>query len=180
MRGLLRMSALVCLVAIAPAPRSSADVVFNLADVELAVGGTAAGTLTGSFTLSDDLATLLAADVTASGALVNGFTFEPVTYTLANSTFFTNNLASYFQLSQGSTDELRLVFDGPLAATGGSLSSMSYEWQWTAGNRIVTSGSYAPSTPAVPEPSSLALAAIAAGSAAAFGMRRARRRQAAC
>lgn len=177
MRRFLRISALACLLVVAPVLRSSADVVYTLTGADLVVGNVLpAGTLTGTFTLSDDLATLLAADVTASGAIVNGFTYAPTTYTLANSAFYTNNLASYFQLTQGAA-QLRLIFATPLSATGATaLSTGGYEWQAAAGNRTTSSGSVVASTGAVPEPSSLVLAATGVASALFLAARHRRSR----
>ncbi|WP_165249536.1 hypothetical protein [Paludisphaera soli] len=177
MRGILRMTALACLIVGASASRSSANVVYTLTDVNLALGSLPAGTLSGTFTLSDDLTTLLGADLTASAAMVNGFSYAPTTYTLANSTFYTNNLASYFQLTQGAA-ELRLIFATPIATTGTTaLSSGSYEWQAAAGVRTVASGSVVASTGAVPEPSALVLSSIGVWSSLLVVARRYRRRR---
>ncbi|MDG3007945.1 PEP-CTERM sorting domain-containing protein [Paludisphaera mucosa] len=180
MRIGIRATALACLACAAFAAPSSAGVVFTLTDVDLvAGGGLPAGTLTGSFTLSDDLHTMLAADITASAATVDGFTYASATYTLADATFtYTDQLPYNFRIDLGPTRELQLVFLSGLAATGATnIYTGSYEWQADAGSRTVASGSVVASHGSVPEPSSVVLAAVGA-SAALLAARRIRRRRA--
>lgn len=179
MKNLFRASALAVLVLTATAVRSSAGVVFTLNDVKLVVGNTyPAGELTGTFTMSDDLKTLLAADIKATGATVNGFTYAPTTYPLTDPrSTYTDQLPYNFRLNLGATRQLQLVFAGGLSTSGPiSFASNSYEWQWNAGPRTVASGWVTAGTPATPEPSSIVMAAVAAGVGAAAWTRARRRR----
>jgi hypothetical protein len=148
--------------------------------VNLAVGTADAGTLTGTFTLSDDLTALEAVDITSSQATVGAYTFAETRYTLSpGTTAYIDQLPNYFRLSIFPTNELRLDFVGGLGASGTfQIGGTSYENYYLAGNRTVASGTVTAGSGAVPEPSSIAMAAVAAGAGIVASARSRRRREA--
>lgn len=139
---------------------ASADVTFDLSGVTLSStpGGAAdLGTLTGSFTTSDALNTIVSYDITASttGSFL-GFDYTP-----ADSSETAEVLPTqYFQIdSTGSLDELRIYFASPLETSGTTIAAtFSYEHESVSGGNRYPSGSIvaAPMNPA-PEPAGLAL-----------------------
>jgi len=140
---------------------ASADITFDLSNVQLETGATPSGTLTGSFTTNDAMTSVTSYDITASAS----GSYLGFTYTVANSSVTAQNLPSFFQVdtpgAPATVDELRLIFDGGLTASGGTLTAASYESEPSGGNRTVQSGSATLAPTGVPEPASFAL--IAAG-----------------
>ncbi len=132
---------------------ASADVIYQLSGVTF---GTPGGTATGTFTTNDALTALVTYDITTSAA--GGFSgFEYTPATAPNVTAF---LPTGFTLGDSSGAHLLLLsFAGNLAATGGILSTISFEFQTDVfPTRSIVSGSVV----GVPEPSSLLLGGVAA------------------
>ena len=133
---------------------ASAAVVFNLDNVKLVDGGT----LSGSFTTSDDLATLIGFSISSSTN--NGWpygNYTGTTYTLgdATSVFWTSaqGLAASFA---GGT--LHLYFESPLTALGAKLDQTTSETQKGVGTRWTTSGGVSGVVAGgVPEPATWAM-----------------------
>lgn len=179
MKTLVRASVLTLLVLSSTYVRSSADIVYTLHDVQLKdMYGASAGTLTGTFTLNDARDSLLAANIVAPATTGLNYNFSEVNYTQAGSVY-EGFLPNSFRIDvSGSQYELQLVFASPLSTSGITnfiTNGPSSEHQWTAGNRLVTSGWVTASTGAVPEPSAIAMAAIAAGAGLATALRARRR-----
>lgn len=172
MKYLFRASALTALILAASAGRSSAGVLYTLNNVNLVVGATSAGTLSGTFTLNNALNALEAVNLTSTQATVGAFTFAQTTYTLGNSTAYVALLPNSFRLTITGTNQLDLSFVGGLTTVGTfQIDTTSNENQTAAGNRTVASGSV---TSAVPEPSSIVMAAVALGMGGLFARRRRR------
>ncbi len=147
---------------------ASAAVVFNLNNVTLVDGGT----LSGSFTTSDDLATLIGFSITSSTN--NGWpygNFTGTTYTLGNATSLfwnaTQGLSATFPKAK-----LNLFFNSPLTSTGTALNQTTSETQ-KGYNRYLTSGSVSAVAGAVPEPATWAMMIAGFGLVGAAMRRRA-------
>ena len=164
MRSLLstfpKAAALTCVLLGAPS-LACADVTFDLNNVMLGNGNTPAGTLSGSFSTNNSFTSLTSADISASPS----GTYIGATYTLADST---NNsvLPNFIQLNlnpvTNTSPELRLIFSNALTGAGATLSTSSFEFEITGGERFVTSGSVSqPQTSSTPEPASATLIASA-------------------
>jgi len=160
MKNIVRVAVLAGVLVGGSATTASADVVFTLHDAKF-TGGPApvvdAGTLTGTFTLSDDLTTLVAVNLTASAAPnVGAYDFAEHTYTLSNATVATSLPGGYIRISQSSgAYQLELRFATALTSPGTTqlILDSSYEYQGAAGTRRVSAGTAsAASTSAVPEP----------------------------
>jgi hypothetical protein len=135
---------------------ASAAITFNLNNVNFSGGGS----LTGSFTTSDDLNTLLDFSISTTANNYGWFgNFAGATYTLANAAGVvwssTYGLTAAF-LSPIS--QIGLLFSGPLTA-GGTQLALSNETvvKWNGGVRFATSGSVSPLAAAVPEPATWAM-----------------------
>lgn len=179
MKNLLRASVLTVIALASTYAQSSAAIVYTLHDVQLKdMYGAAAGTLTGSFTLNDARDSLLSANIVAPEATGLTFNFAEVNYTEAGSVF-QGFLPNSFRIDlSGSLYQLQLAFASPLPTSGISnliTNGTSYDHQWNAGNRLVTSGWVSASNGAVPEPSSIAMATVAAGAGLATAVRKRRR-----
>ncbi|WP_254620996.1 PEPxxWA-CTERM sorting domain-containing protein [Sphingomonas sp. CL5.1] len=156
MRKLVAAAALSAVSAIAMATPASAAIVFNLDNVKLVDGGT----LTGSFTTSDDLSALEDFSITSAGG--NGWpygTFAGTTYTMANAISpvfwtFAQGISANFAGAQ-----LNIFFSSPLTATGATLNQTSSETQTLAGSRWLTDGSVSAVAGggSVPEPATWAM-----------------------
>lgn len=180
-KSLFRISALSAAILMASSAQSSAGVLFTLHDVRLAVGqGVFAGDLTGTFTLSDDLKKLEAAEITSSADKTNGHsTFHSTAYTKGEAVYvYDAQLPNNFQLWLGTGDQLKLSFTKALDVAGKVyFHADSFEWQGGP-MRYVSEGwvSAVPDGPgapgAVPEPSSIAMATIAMGAAGLLARRR--------
>ena len=126
-------------------------------------GGTAVGTLTGTFTTNDALTTIQGYNLTASpsGGFV-GFT-----YTTLNSAVTASSLPSqYFRIDDlAFANELQVYFTSGLTANGGTVgTSQSYEHEPAGGNRYIVNGTVTRvATAAVPEPASWALMVLGFG-----------------
>ncbi|WP_337175860.1 PEP-CTERM sorting domain-containing protein [Paludisphaera sp.] len=179
MRNLLRASVLTVLALASTAGRSSADIVFELRDVNLSFVGMDAGTLTGSFTTNDARTEVLSIDIQTEARSFGGgaWTFTAMHYDdsyLPDASV--NASPGLFEVVIGASSEIRLNFNGGLNASGDSpiFANVSYETQPTGGNRVVSSGYVTATTAAaVPEPSSIAMGAVAIG-AAGLAVRRRR------
>lgn len=146
---------------------ASADLVYNLVDVTFDDGATA----TGTFKTDDALTTLLDWDITTSVGSLPGFHFDTV-----NAPVNFSSIPNIIVLEDATpTHILELTFATPLTAAGALLlvnsPNDSFEQQGD-GKRVVVAGSVS----AVPEPSSLVLAAV--GGLGALGYARRRRRRA--
>lgn len=155
-----RAAALTC-VLLGAAHLASADVTFDLNNVTLGNGNVPAGTLTGSFSTNNSFTSLVSANIVASPS----GTYTGETYTLADSTD-NSGLPNFIQLDlnpvTNTSPELRLVFSSALTGTGATLSTSSFEFEITGGERLVTAGSVSqPQTSATPEPGSATLIASA-------------------
>lgn len=177
MKLALRAS-LVCLAFSCFAGQASAAIVYKLVDVKLGyLGGEALGGLTGTFTVSDDLQTLISANIEATGATASGgHTYVPSVYAFNPGDSVNNSslIQNYIRLNNTSLwQELYLVFTSPLTGSGSTdLFIGSYESQHPAGGRIVLSGWVEVDSPAaIPEPSSLATLFIGAPIALAVARR---------
>jgi len=162
---------------------ASANIVYTLQNVGLTPAATtltpSLGTLTGTFTISDNRLTLISADIVASKSVSYlGHTFAGFTYiygiTGANSTL-SNGLgqaAPNFRLSSGGNQVQLAWLPGSVASLtiNSFISTSSYESESSGGNRTVTSG-YALDPPAsLPEPASLLI--LASGILAVGGLAR--------
>ncbi|OJV29380.1 MAG: hypothetical protein BGO24_03985 [Sphingomonas sp. 67-36] len=136
---------------------ASAAVVFNLDNVKLVDGGT----LTGSFTTSDDLSVLEDFSITSAGG--NGWpygVFTGTTYTMAdaiNPVFWTSAQGISAKFAGGS--QLNIFFSSALTAAGAMLDQTTSETQKLAGSRWLTEGSVSAVAGAggVPEPATWAM-----------------------
>lgn len=122
------------------------------------------GTLSGTFTTSDNLLTLQStALLVAGGSLgIDSVIFNEASYIAAG----TNSLPSSFTLVAFSsvTKRLGLTFQSALTLDGAILSTASFNQQDGAGTRTVTSGrAIGPSFGVVPEPSTWALIIVGFG-----------------
>ncbi len=115
---------------------ASAVVTFDLSDVTLAGGAT----LTGSFTTSDDLRTLLGLDFTTSAGDFNGRHFDATSYALSDVSYLQLSANSAVRLDKGG-NELQLAFTGFTAAGAALAANSSSEHSQIAGNRAVIGGS---------------------------------------
>lgn len=148
---------------------ASAAITFNLDNVNF-IGG---GTLTGSFTTSDDLSSLLDFSLTTSANVYNPFySFTGRTYTLADATtvLWSSNIgltATFLSpLSQ-----IGLLFASPLTVTGTNLvGGDETVFQFGRGLRLAIGGSVS-AAPAVPEPATWAMM-IGGLALVGFSMRR--------
>lgn len=149
-----------------------ADIRYDLSNVVLysaPTGGTAQGTLTGSFTTNDARSTLVAYNIVASPfSSFPGFTYTPATAPLSASTL----PSQYFQLdAPGGLFELRLYFTSALTTSGATLNrTFSYESEASGGIRYA-GGSIVAATAAVPELATWAML-VAGFGAVGFAMRR--------
>ncbi len=155
---------------------ASADVTFDLNNVDLVTGTTASGTLTGSFVTNDAFTTLVSADIAASPS----GTYTGETYTLANSTD-NSVVPNFLQLNlnpvTSTSPELRLVFSSALSPSGASLTSSSFEFEITGGERFVSSGTVTEApVSGTPEPTSAALIGGPMALLILLGLRRKQRR----
>lgn len=159
---------------------ADAAVTFRFADVALTLqNGQAAGSLTGTFTTDDALASIVDFDITTSTAVTGGFfDFARYNYTTANARVSAATLPSqFFRLNSTSTfgPELQIYFGSPLTVNGTTLNATaSYENQFLVGNRLA-SGSIVNAAAAVPEPASWAM--MMTGFALVAGTVRYRRRR---
>jgi hypothetical protein len=132
-----------------------ADQVFMLSGVTFDDGGVA----TGEFTTNDALNSLVSYDILTSGGTLVGFDYTPATTTSFSS------LPNILVLETASLDHLiQLTFNGGLTLAGAPITIGqfdSFEQDPSGAHRQVTAGSVLAFHP-VPEPSSLALAGIAA------------------
>lgn len=145
---------------------ASAAITFNLENVNFALGGT----MTGSFTTSDDLSNLLDFSITTSANSYGPFYgFAGRTYTLADATSLlwsstfglTATFASPFS-------QIGLLFDAPLTVTGTNLAGADeFVFRIPGGLRGAIGGSVA----AVPEPATWGLM-IGGLALVGFSMRR--------
>ena len=144
------LAAFTCLL-LSGVSAHAASITYDLVNVNLFLGGTAEGTLTGSFTVNGT--TLTGYDITASSAgAFPGFEYKPT-----DSTITAPSLPSFFQLDvTPGVDELRLIFSGGLS-NGASLTDSSYEFESAGGSRLTASGTVEVASTATPEPSSLIL-----------------------
>ena len=148
---------------------ASANVIYTLSNVTMSDGNQ----LTGNFTVTDDLSTIVDLNISAPAGTLSGFNFVPVNYTMADVVTFQLPLNSWINVTKPG-HELRLSF-GALTASGATLTTngTSYDWYVNAGPRTVTGGSFivaAAPTPA-PEPASIALLAAGTG-LVGFALRR--------
>jgi hypothetical protein len=177
MKYLLRAAALAAVVLFASPARSSADIVFDLQGVNLSFGGQDAGTLTGSFTTDDTLTEVFAINLMTEARSFGGgaWTFAAMHYDDAYlSDASVTGSPGLFEIVIGASQELRLNFSGALQPSGNTpiFANVSYETQPSGGNRVVTSGFVTATTAAVPEPSSIAMGAVAIGVVCLAGRRR--------
>lgn len=157
MRKLVAAAALSAVSAIAMATPASAAVVFSLDNVKLVDGGT----LTGSFTTSDDLSVLEDFSITSAGG--NGWpygVFTGTTYTMAdaiNPVFWTSAQGISAKFAGGS--QLNIFFSSALTAAGAMLDQTTSETQKLAGSRWLTEGGVSAVAGAggVPEPATWAM-----------------------
>lgn len=181
MRSFLGWSAAICLLAGWAAPPANADITYDVNAVLTDLWGTGVGTLSGSFTTNDSRTQLIAANLSTAAASANGWTFAPVTYTLANAvvpaTLLPQNSLRFS--SNTFASQLDLYFIGGLTASGATLGTgNSNEHQSAAGTRLavgtVVARQPTPPVAAVPEPSALAVAAICAPALLVYARRRRR------
>ncbi|MCW2387859.1 hypothetical protein M2336_002762 [Sphingobium sp. B1D7B] len=150
MRKSLLAAASLGAMLLAAAPASAA-VTFTLDDVNF-VGG---GALTGSFTTSNDLSTLLDFSISTTKNNYGFFgNFPGDTYTLADALGFTWSSTLGLSASFLSPiSSISLVFASPLTADGTSLAlSNETVVKWNGGTRFALSGSVSPVAAPVPEP----------------------------
>lgn len=151
---------------------ASANLMFDLSDATLQYGGE----LTGSITLSDDLAQVLDFNIStpdADGA--PGFHFNAYTYSNVAGALVSSSLPyQYIRIDEPGGYELQFAFSqfttaGVTFYTNGSSSDHTS----AAGNRIITGGGFVPATASadVPEPASWTLALAGLG-LIGFGMKR--------
>lgn len=205
MKSLLRLTAAACVLAGLAAERASADITYKLNATlgfdSLAATGQDAGELWGEFTTNDARTQLISANIYASAATVQltqgwlfipalYFTFEETEYTDDNSDVLAilgaplvSDSLTFFKPSAHNAEEtLFLLFQGRLNATGETLlqsldshwllvSSETQEGKLLDYTRFVTSGG----VEVVPEPSTIAVAAICAPALLAYGWRRRRK-----
>lgn len=137
-----------------------ANRIFNLSNATFSTspsGGTAAGTLTGSFTTNDAISSVIAFNLTASASgSFTGFQYNSATAAVTASSL----PSQYFRIdSAGNVNELQFYFANGLTASGGTLlATNSYENEPAGGNRFLSGTVTAAATTAVtPEPSSIVL-----------------------
>ncbi|WEK41727.1 MAG: PEPxxWA-CTERM sorting domain-containing protein [Candidatus Sphingomonas colombiensis] len=168
MRKLVVAAALSTVAMLGTAAPASAAAVFNLDNVKLVDGGT----LSGTFTTSDDLATLIGFSITSSTN--SGWpygSYTGTTYTFGNAT------ALFWNAAQGlsatfSNAKLNVFFNSPLTSTGTSLNQTTSETE-KGYNRYLTSGSVSAVAGAVPEPATWAMMIAGFGLVGAAMRRRA-------
>lgn len=169
MRKLVAAAALSAASVFALATPASAAIVFNLDNVKLVDGGT----LTGSFTTSDDLSQLISFSITSSTN--NGWpygNYAGTTYTLGDATSLFWNAAQGISANFGSSAHLNLFFDNPLSATGAVLNQTTSETQ-KGFNRYLVGGSVSGTIAgAVPEPATWAMLIMGFGLVGAAMRRR--------
>lgn len=171
MKRLLVIAALAALVS-APA---SANIIFNLSGVQLDGGGE----VTGYFTTSDDLTTLVDLSLSVPGATIGAYTFLPVTYSFTDTINYQLPLNSHITVTKAGPggEKIQLWF-GALTATGATVGTNSWDHSAAAGNRNILPGGLLSAAPAVdptpaPEPASWTLALAGLGLiGAAFARRR--------
>lgn len=130
---------------------ASAAIVFGV-NGAFTVNGSAAGTLTGTFTTNDAITQVTAINLqsSANGAFV-AYTYNDV------AAVDNQQLPNTFRLTVFSpTRQLQLVFSPALTAAGSAIGGNSFENQSQAGNRLLT-GLVATQAAAVPEPASWGL-----------------------
>jgi len=162
---------------LASAPASAA-ITFQLNDVNFSRGGS----LTGTFTTSDDLQTLESFSFTSTANDYGWFwgDFPGATYTNTDaSSIIWNPEAIFGGLGAGliatfsPLSSISLFFQGDLSATSDTPLLLSNETviKWNGGTRSATSGSVSPLAAAVPEPATWAMM-IGGLALVGFSMRR--------
>lgn len=156
------------LLAAAPA---SAAITFSLDNVNFNGGGS----LTGTFTTSDDLSTLLDFSISTTANDYGWFgNFSGATYTLADAASVL--WSSTYGLSAGflsPLSQIGLLFASPLTADGTQLAlSDETVVKWNGGIRFATSGTVSPLAGAVPEPTTWAMMIVGLGLVGASMRRR--------
>ena len=138
----------------------AAAVVFDLSNVTLVDGGT----LTGTLTLSDDLASLEGFNITSSSN--SGWpyaNFAGRTYLFTDVTTFSWNAAQGLQANFADPSaRLDIFFSSPLTSTGTGLAITTSETQGNY-NRYAVSGELVAQAGAVPEPATWAMLIIGFG-----------------
>jgi hypothetical protein len=164
-RYLAAFCLLVTLLTLGDRP-ASANIIFNLTNVQFSDGGVA----TGSFITNDARTSLIDFNITTTGALAFNYT---------SATASSSSTALPFILVLNTPPTLDHIFEltfTNLTPTGSLITLGQFDSfeQTLTGRRTVTGGSVTVATTAVPEPSSLALASL--GTLALFGHLLRRRR----
>ncbi len=166
-KTLLTAFASLTAMMMASAPASAA-ITFNLNNVNFNGGGS----LTGSFTTSDDLSTLLDFSITTTANNYGFFgNFPGATYTLANaSNVLWSSVLGLSADFSSPISQIGLLFAAPLTSNGTALAlSDETVVKWNGGIRFATSGTV---SAAVPEPATWALMIAGFGIAGASLRRR--------
>jgi hypothetical protein len=136
-----RIALIAAALALASGP-ASANVVFDLSDVTLQGGGE----MTGSITLSDNLATVVDLNITVPAAVLFGFPFNLFTYTAAADVITAQlPINAFIRADAPNGNEMQLDFTQITnAGVASFFLNNSYDNQPSGGTRLVTGGSLVP------------------------------------